>query len=123
MGDAGLVVFPAEETDAGVRTMLRLKTESDAWLADRGIRSEAVLKLHTGPVACGIVAGLRDVYGYTVNLGAVLPSGGFAMTPQVFRRLSPETRKLFKKHTPPMTYIPVDAPHPPQRIYRGKTTK
>ena len=77
----------------------------------------------SGPVACGFVSGLRDVYGSTVNFGAVLPSTGFAMTPQVFRKLEPETRQLFKKHTPPMTYIPVEAPHPPNRIYRGKTTK
>ena len=117
------MVFPAERTDAGVRTLLQLKQERGAWLAARALLSEAIIKVHTGPVAFGIGAGLRDFYGSTVNFGAVLPSTGFAMTPQVFRKLEPETRQLFKKHTPPMTYIPVEASHPPNRIYRGKTTK
>lgn len=57
IGDAGLAAFPAEETDTGVRTMLQLKEEGDAWLAARGLRSESVVKLHVGRVACGMVAG------------------------------------------------------------------
>jgi len=38
---------------------------------------------------------------------------GFAMTPQVFRQLSAESRKAFKKHTPPVSYIPVAAQRRP----------
>jgi hypothetical protein len=34
-----------------------------------------------------------------------------ALSPQAFRKLEPETRKLFKKHTPPVTYIPVEERH------------
>jgi class 3 adenylate cyclase len=112
IGDAGLAAFPAEETDTGVRTMLQLKEEGDAWLAGRGLRSEAVVKLHVGRVACGMVAGRRDIYGHAINLAAFMESTGFAMSSQTFRKLSPETRKLFKKHTPPVSYIPVEAAHP-----------
>jgi hypothetical protein len=41
----------------------------------------------------------------------LLKTQGFAITPEVFRKLTPETRKLFKKHTPPVTYIPIGHPH------------
>lgn len=112
IGDAGLVAFPAEHADDGVHTMLRLKEQGDAWLAARGLRSEAVVKLHVGTVACGMVAGRRDIYGHAINLVAVMDSTGFAMSAQAFRKLSPATRKLFKKHTPPVSYIPIEAAHP-----------
>jgi len=52
-----------------------------------------------------------DVYGETVNTAATMQSNGIAVSPQVFRLLSPAARKLFKKHTPPVTYIPVNEPH------------
>jgi len=52
-----------------------------------------------------------DVFGVTVNTAAELRPSGFAMTPQVFRKLDPESRRAFKKHTPPITYIPVDERH------------
>ena len=53
-----------------------------------------------------------DVYGKTVNVAASLPSAGLAMSPAVFRSLEPATRQLFKKHTPPVTYIGVDDARP-----------
>jgi hypothetical protein len=40
-----------------------------------------------------------------VNVAAALPSSGLAVTPAVFRSLQAETRKLFKKHSPPISYI------------------
>ena len=83
IGDAGLAAFPAEWTDDGVRTMLRLTAQD--------VRSEAVVKFHNGKVACGMVAGRRDIYGHTINLAAVMESTGFAMSSQTFRKLAPET--------------------------------
>ena len=73
------------------------------------------VKVHFDPVICGPI-GTRtdkrfDVYGYTVNTAATLKSNGFAMTPQVFRKLRADTRKLFKKHTPPIRYIPLESRH------------
>jgi len=34
------------------------------------------------------------------------------MTPAVFRSLALETRRLFKKHTPPISYIDAADPRP-----------
>ena len=115
IGDAGLGAFPAEDTERGVLAFLRLKEEGDAWLRELGIESKAVVKLHTGPVACGLVGAPGnerfDGYGKTVNTAAVLPANGFAMTPQVFRKLGKDARTLFKKHTPPIVYIGLEDPH------------
>ena len=115
-GDAGLVAFPASLADAGVRALQAVQAEGCAWLAARGWRSRAVVKLHLGPVAIGKVGApgeeVLDVYGKTVNVAATLPSKGLAMSAAVFRSLEPATRQLFKKHTPPITYIGVDDTRP-----------
>lgn len=115
IGDAGLIVYDEPDVNRGVLALRDLQKAGDAWLAEREVSSHNVLKLHFGPVICG-PAGTRsdkrfDVLGSTVNTAAVLRSNGFAMTPQVFRQLDTATRKLFKKHTPPVRYIPVEERH------------
>ena len=109
LGDAGLVAFPAEAVDAGVQAMRSVQSAGREWLASHAYKTSIVVKLHLGPVAIGRVGSpgeeIVDVYGKTVNVAATLPSAGLAMTPAVFRSLKPETRKLFKKHTPPVSYI------------------
>ena len=116
LGDAGLAAFPAELVDDGVLAFRAVQSDGDAWLAARGYRSRAIVKLHLGPVALGLVGGpgaeIIDVYGKTVNIAATIPSTGLAMTPSVFRRLAPAMRTLFKKHTPPVTYIDAEDARP-----------
>ncbi len=107
LGDAGLCAF--FDPDAGVRAMLRVQSEGDALMARQGFKSRALVKMDFGAVALGKVgapdAEILDVYGKTVNTAAVLDSKGFAMTASAFRALSADTRTLFKKHTPPISYI------------------
>ncbi len=109
LGDAGLAAFPTELADTGVRAFHLVRSKGGEWLAERDYRSHVVIKLHLGPVAIGLVGSpgeeILDVYGKTVNVAATLSSTGLAMTPAVFRSLQPDTRKLFKKRTPPITYI------------------
>jgi len=116
MGDSGLAVFPIHSLDKGVLAFKAVQDEGDEWLVRQGYKTRAIVKLNVGPVAVGMVGGpggeIFDVYGKTVNLAAVLPSSGYSMTPSVFRRLAPETRKLFKKHTPPIRYIGLDERRP-----------
>jgi class 3 adenylate cyclase len=115
-GDAGLVAFPAALADTGVRTLQEVQTQGGEWLAARGWRSRPIVKLHLGPVAIGRVGSpgeeIIDVHGKTVNVAASLPRTGFAMSPAVFRSLDVTTRQLFKKHTPPITYIGLDDSRP-----------
>ena len=115
IGDTCLAVFPDDEVDRGVDALLAIKENGDAWLTQRNIPCRHAISAHFGRVVCGPV-GTRsekrfDLFGETVNLAATLRSRGFAMTPQVFRKLQKEKRRLFKKHTPPTTYIPVGDSH------------
>lgn len=116
MGDAGLAAFPIEAVDAGVRTFQSVRSAGREWLARQGFKADAIVKLHLGSVAIGRVGSpgqeIIDLYGKTVNVAASLPGAGLAMTPAVFRSLQPDTRKLFKKHTPPISYIDVSDHHP-----------
>jgi len=115
IGDAGLVVYPEENVDRGVMSLKKLKDDGDKWLAERKTPCRNVIQAHFGPVVCGPI-GTReekqlDVLGNTVNTAAMLNSSGFAISPQAFRRLKPKNRKHFKKHTPPVVYIPVEEKH------------
>ena len=107
IGDAILIVFPEDLVSTGVQALLRLREEGDAWLAEIGVPCRQTVKCHIGPVYCGPI-GTRDrqqfdLFGETVNIAATLKSQGFAITPQVFRRLDARTRKLLKKQKPPIT--------------------
>lgn len=115
IGDAALIVYPESLADAGVRALRELKERGDAWLVERRIPCGHVIKAHFGPVVStrlGTRADKRfDVYGQTVMVAAVTKSNGLAITPQAFRKLAPQTRRLFKKHTPPVTYISAEERH------------
>ena len=115
IGDSGLIVYPVEQASQAVHHLLALREQGDAWLRQRGLDSWHVIQAHVGPVICGRVGTRRekrlDVFGETVIIAAKLQTQGFAITPQLFRKLDAETRTLFKKHTPPITYIPFDASH------------
>ena len=107
MGDAALILFPEEAADEGVRAMLALQSRGDRFWSERGADCRHHLRVHFGPLALGSL-GTRndkrtDVLGSTVNAMFLLKSQGFALTPEAFRKLAPATRKLFKKHTPPVT--------------------
>ncbi|MBI3892738.1 MAG: adenylate/guanylate cyclase domain-containing protein [Candidatus Wallbacteria bacterium] len=115
MGDAALIVFPRALADAGARCLLDLTGSLDRWLTERGVPCRLVVKAHAGTAMMGVFgAGATrqlDIIGSEVNLTARLDSSGFALSVQGFRALSPQTRRLFKKHTPPVTYIPLAQRH------------
>ena len=115
MGDGVLMLFPETSVDAGVQALLNLQSEGDRFLSERGIGCHHHLRAHFGPVCLGPI-GTRtdkrpDILGSTVNTMFMLKASGFAITPDAFRKLKPETRRLFKKHTPPVIYIPVIEQH------------
>jgi class 3 adenylate cyclase len=115
MGDAGLLIYPAAEAERAVVGLRQLKIAGDTWLTDHAVPCRHVIKAHVGSVYCGPMGTRQekrfDVFGETVNTTALLPSHGLSITPALFRQLGPESRKLFKKHTPPVTYIPVEERH------------
>ena len=117
IGDAGLFAFPGENADSAVTAALELQTRGDAWLASEGYKGRARIVMHAGPAAIGRVGApgreQLDVIGKTVNTAGGMKTDGFlTITPALFRRLSPESRRAFKKHTPPIVYIGASDPRP-----------
>jgi class 3 adenylate cyclase len=114
IGDGALLVFPPEHADAAVDALLALRddiaTSFDDWHAT------LVVRLHAGDVVCGPFGAPGDkrfdVIGSEVNVAARLPTRNFAISAEAFRTLSPAARARFKKHTLPVTYIPVDDKRP-----------
>jgi class 3 adenylate cyclase len=116
IGDGALIVFPIDPADAAVQALFQLKSEVDDWLATLRWESRLVVKAHCGSVVAGPFGGHDekrfDIIGDEVNVTARLPTRSFALSAEAFRRLSPDARKRFKKHTPPITYIPVEDRRP-----------
>jgi class 3 adenylate cyclase len=115
MGDAALMTFPEAQADSGVRSLLALQGQGDKFLSNRGISCRHHIRAHFGSIQQGEL-GTRtdkrlDIIGSTVNTMFLLKASEFAITPEAFRKLKPETRKVFKKHTPPVTYIPLSLSH------------
>jgi adenylate cyclase len=116
MGDGALCVFdPARAGDAVV-ALAEAKREIDAWLAKERWDSRLVVRAHVGVVVAGAFGARNekrfDVIGDAVNVTARLQTRSFAISAELFRKMTPETRKRFKKHTPPITYIPLEDRHP-----------
>jgi class 3 adenylate cyclase len=113
IGDGALLVFPPERADDAVRELLALRGAVSELCAKEGWTSYLVVKLHCGDVVAGEFADKRfDVIGGQVNIAARLPTRQFALSAEAFRALGKETRARFKKHTLPVTYIPVDDKRP-----------
>ena len=115
IGDAALITFDENGIDKGIVALKRLKNEIDSYNQKMKYESQLIIKAHFGQVICGMV-GIKnkknyDIFGNVVNIAAMLPSNGYSISVEVFRKLKPDTRKLFKKHTPPITYIGVEEKH------------
>lgn len=115
IGDALLIVFPRDAADAGVQALLELKRQADSFCEAVQFPGRLIIKAHFGEaILSRLGPGPRppfDIIGRAVNTAAMLPSHGVAITPEAFRRLTPETRRSFKKHTPALRYIPVEEKH------------
>ncbi|MFC1891952.1 adenylate/guanylate cyclase domain-containing protein [Thermodesulfobacteriota bacterium] len=115
IGDSILIAYPEEIVDDAVLNLISLKDSGDQWLRGKGSKCKHIIKVHCGAVICGEVGSGEskrfDIFGDTVNNTALLQSHGYSMTPQLFRKLNSNTRKYFKKHTPPITYIPIEERH------------
>jgi class 3 adenylate cyclase len=111
IGDGALLVFPPERADDAITALLALRDGIAAIFGGDGWHSTLVVKVHVGEVMCGPF-GPRDdkrfdVIGGEVNIAARLPTRSFAISAEAFRALSKDARTAFKKHTLPITYIPI----------------
>ncbi|MBN2441247.1 MAG: adenylate/guanylate cyclase domain-containing protein [Spirochaetales bacterium] len=115
IGDAALILFPQDYIDDGIVALLKVKSEIDDYNKRNNFESRLIVKAHFGDAIVGMLGTKNekryDVIGNNVNIAALLPSNGFAITVETFRKLNKETRTFFKKHTPPVTYIPIEEKH------------
>jgi len=108
MGDAGLVVFPADSTENVVFALATLATKARACALESELDAYLNVNVHVGPLLAGSFGPPGeerfDVIGKTVNIAARLGRRGLVLSQPAFRCLSPEGRKQFQKVTPPVTY-------------------
>jgi class 3 adenylate cyclase len=115
MGDACLMVFPAEDADTGINLLADMR--DDFCTKVRNAFGVAYLGqnvfIHKGEIYRITMPhdGRPDIFGLDVNTAFLLgqgvrsPAGGeVILSPQAFRSLSPASRKRFHKYTPPVCY-------------------
>src|SRR5262249_44957833 len=114
IGDGALCVFDPERGDDVVKSLLAVREEIGQLMSERSWLSYPCIKLHCGDVVVGPFGPDKrvDVIGREVNLTARLQTRSFAISAEAFRTLSKDGRALFKKHTAPVTYIPLDDRRP-----------
>ena len=114
IGDSWLIVFPEEAADDGIRQLLELRDRVIEYFKNLDISMKLHVGVHFGEVAIGPYGEQPcrtiDILGDSVNKAAALAGGReyrgkFVISPQAFRKLKPETRKVFHKYTPPVVYI------------------
>jgi class 3 adenylate cyclase len=110
IGDAALIAFPEDRVNAGVKMLLSLKETGDRLMSECGWECRLNIRVNFGPVIAGPFGAQGskrfDIIGKAVNVAAMLDrSSGISLSGEAFRRLGPELRHQFKKHTPPITYI------------------
>lgn len=106
--DSGLAVFPAEETDKAVRCFLDLKIQIEKWALHQNIQSKLAMNSHVGLGTVGTLRnGQMEIVGEVVGTVFSMGKRQFQLSAQTFRKLSPDTRKAFRKLTPPIVYLPV----------------
>ena len=110
IGDGALIVFEENLAEQGILSLLKAKNEIDAWLQSEGYPCRLEVKIHFGPAIAGPFGGKAkksfDVIGKTINAAARLQQKPFCVSAEAFQQLSPEGRKYFKEHAPPIVYIP-----------------
>ena len=93
IGDAALIVFPADAVNEAVEMLLRMQPEIDALMTEAGWECRFAAKVHVGPVVEGQFgargAKRYDVIGKAVNIAARLKAHGISVTADVRRRLRP----------------------------------
>jgi class 3 adenylate cyclase len=111
IGDASLMVFPEEDVDTAIGELLAMKREVEEALTAVHPDLAITFSAHLGEI---IIVQLEpfsslDIMGDSVNLASRLNNqargGGFAISQQVYERLSDKTRLVFKKNVPPAVYL------------------
>lgn len=114
IGDSALGYFNAGCIDAGVVALMDMKRDIETNLKVDGTPLKIRIGAHYGPFVIASLPPLdqADIFGETVNIAAMLGSGGqsnhrdrLLLSPEAFRKLGPALRKSFHKFTAPIVYL------------------
>lgn len=116
LGDGALLVWDADHTNEAVAALIEMRNEARELFQRNGWDCTLKVTAHFGPVISGEFGAEHfrqyDVIGSAVMTAARLEGRTLTLSQAAFRTLSPETRQLLKKHTPPVVYIPTEDPRP-----------
>lgn len=113
MGDGVFMTFPEEKISSAVSSLFHLKEQIEDFLLKKAIKSKLGLSVHYGEIVSGNLGNKEfphyDVIGQNVNTLFLMNgkpfTGRLVISPQAFRKLSPEARKSFHKFTPQIYYV------------------
>jgi adenylate cyclase len=114
MGDAFLAVWEEPNAGDGVAALPTLKRSIDQWCTTQRVDMSLLVKAHFGTAVAGPFGldGHFDVIGSEVNLTATLPSRTISLSAEAFRKLAPDARRGWQKHSAPIVYIPAGDARP-----------
>ncbi len=91
IGDAAMVVFPAERPGEAVAALRKLQGAVNEFLARAGYESQLRIRAHVGPVAVGVLGSGElerfDIAGLAVNEAALLGRGEWVLSEELRRRV------------------------------------
>ena len=114
IGDSALGYFEKDNVDQGIEALLAMQKEIEENFIVKGKKTGLRVGVHYGSFATCVLPPIEDpdLIGATINIAATLGSGGqnkhrskFIITPEAFRKLHHDTRKLFHKYTEPIVYL------------------
>lgn len=113
IGDSTMFILNDDEPDRLVQELFFLKKKIEQYLFGKGFNNKASFSCHFGEVTFGKIGippyESLDAFGEAINTTFVMNGtpfrGRFNISPQLFRKLGSETRKMFHKYTPQIVYI------------------
>ncbi|MBN1649037.1 MAG: hypothetical protein JW874_13460 [Spirochaetales bacterium] len=113
VGDANLIILTTDRIDEKVLSLFGLKREIEKYMSDRGHGNQVSFSCHYGELVAGTLGippfDSTDAFGESINLCFLMNGkpfkGRFAVSPQLFRKLDSNSRKIFHKFTPQIVYL------------------
>ena len=113
IGDASLIVFSKDNVNKKVALLLKLKIKIEEYLKNKGYQSKVSFSSHFGEITIGEIGNKPynsiDAFGENINTTFIMNGkpfkSRFTISPQLFRKLDKESRKIFHKYTQPIVYI------------------
>jgi class 3 adenylate cyclase len=108
-GDDLIAIFPKERADDAINGLMKFRMDIGKWFKTKGINSKLKLSFHCDEIVLGMIkrqSGERlEALGQGIITCVMLQGeADVTLSPQAFRSLSADSRKSFKKYTPPIVY-------------------